>query len=70
MRKLTHKGTIRGCDARTPKDYKKVVFLRETKLYWVGEYGTKYSKARDGRTLGDWPMYHLDLDMIVSVKKS
>ncbi len=70
MKKLTRKGIVRGCDGKTSKDYNSVVFLRETKLHWMGEHGTKYSKVRNGRMSGDWPMYRLDLDTIVPVKKS
>ena len=67
--KMTHTGIIRGCDRRTPDDYKAKVCLRETKLYWISKQGTKFFKKRDGATLGYWPMYRLDLDSIKKVEE-
>ena len=64
MKGITHTGIIKGYDARTPSNYTKCIFLRETKLYWISQSGTKYSKNKDGCVIGDWPMYQLDLDSI------
>ena len=64
MKKLTHIGIIEGCDARTSDNYRHRVQIRETKLYWIDQYGHKYSKKRGGYTIGDWPMYKLDLASI------
>lgn len=62
-KKMTHTGVFRGSDARTNKDWGGEEFLRETKNYWVTQYGLKYHKL-DGRGIGDWPLYHLDLETI------
>lgn len=64
--KMTHTGIMRGCDARTPDNFKRKVMLRETKMYWMDQYNTRYRKT-DGRTRGDWPMYRLDLDSVTSL---
>lgn len=64
MSKFTHSGYVRGCDARTPKEYRRKVQLRETKCYWIDKHGTRYSKKWDGSTPGDWPMFKLDLETI------
>lgn len=68
-KKMTHTGYIMGCDARTPKNAKALIRIRETKLYWIGQKGVKYSKKRDGATLGDWPMYRLELDSIKKLEE-
>ena len=62
--KTTHIGVLRGCDARTPRNYRQTVRLRETKLYWVDQWGRKYSKKWNGSGAGEWPMYRLMLDTI------
>jgi hypothetical protein len=59
----THIGIIKGCDSRTPGNYKAQVFLRETKCYWIGGNGDRYNK-KTGRASGDWPMYRLELDTV------
>jgi len=41
---ITHKGIIKGCNACVPKNYRREVFLRETKLWWITFSGVKYSK--------------------------
>lgn len=70
MAKLTHKGVLIGCDGRTPKGYRHIVKLRETKNFWVGEHGTKYKKTY-GYPVGEkWPMYKLVLDSIVPLKEA
>jgi hypothetical protein len=65
----THTGYIVGCDARTPRDWKRMVLLRETKKWWVAEDGTKWTK-RWGSRVGEqhsWPMYCLKLDSVLAV---
>ena len=62
--KLTHSAIKKGCDARTPRDWRARVKVRETKLYWIDKFGHKYSKKWNGRGTGNWPMYRLDLDSI------
>lgn len=69
-KKPTHIGIIRGCDARTPSDFKKWVRVRETKLYWITEHGTRYSKKWNGSGTGDWPLYRLMLDTIKPLPQS
>ena len=66
--KMTHKGDLVGCDARTPLDYRETIELRETANYWMAQNGrwwTKYRK-RDGYKTGEdkWPMFRLDLKSI------
>lgn len=65
-RKFTHIGYLRGCDARTSVGYRKLVQLRETKLYWVTEHGIKYRKDGGWEAGADWPMYKLDLESVTS----
>lgn len=56
--KFTHKGILRGYDARTPKHFRMATLLRETKLYWVDTKGRKYRK--DNLVgVGDWPLFQL-----------
>ncbi len=62
--RLTHTGTIEGCDRRTSDGYRKEIPFRETKLHWVDHCGRKFSKARDGFMIGEWPMYRLDLESV------
>ena len=64
MPKMTHIGIIEGYDARTPDNCRRRIQLRETKLYWINQFGQKYSKQRYGYMMGDWPMYSLDLKSI------
>jgi hypothetical protein len=56
VRKPTHIALKRGCDARTHDKYRKEVFIRETKNFWVDTSGRKYRKP-SGYNTGDWPMY-------------
>ena len=65
--KMTHTGIVEGNDNRTPDNYKRKVPLRETKLYWINQYHEKFSKERDGRSTGDWPMYRLIIDYIKKI---
>ena len=60
---FTHRGTIRGCDRRVHDLFRKVIRLRETKLYWISAYGSKYKKS-NGYPPCDWPMYKLMLDTV------
>jgi len=68
--KMTHTGVIEGCDARTPRGKKYRLQLRETKLYWIGKHGEKYSKSHNGRTSGDWPLYRLNLETITKIEET
>ena len=67
--RFTHTGIIRGCDARTPKDWRRTRRFRETKMYWIDEHGTKYSKKWRGQTTGDWPMYKLDMESLTPMEE-
>ena len=62
---MTHAGVIVGSDARVSSGFTKAIQLRETKLYWVSDYGHKFKKTT-GYGTGDWPLYRLKLS---SVKK-
>ncbi len=67
-RTMTHKGYLVGTDSRTPDTFKMLVNLRETKMFWITEYDTKFRKAT-GRVVGtDWPMHCLDLGSIKKVE--
>jgi hypothetical protein len=65
--KFTHTGILRGYDARTPDNYRRKMLLRETKNFWVTQFGAKYRKDT-GRGMGDWPMYKLDLKTITEIE--
>ena len=65
---MTHTGIIEGCDARTSDKHRRRIQLRETKFYWINQFGQKYSKQKDGYGLGNWPMYKLDLTSINLIK--
>jgi hypothetical protein len=60
----THTGVLVG-DARVGSQRPKVQ-LRETKSYWITQYGTKYRKT-DGRSVGwgRWAMAILDINSVV-----
>ena len=58
--KYTHIGLMCWIDS---KGSKKMVKIRETKLYWITEHGNKYMK-NTGRGIGDYPLYALDLSTI------
>lgn len=60
---MTHTGITEGCDARTPDNYRIRKQFRETKIYWIGIYGHRYSK-RTGYRMGNWPIDKLDLASI------
>ena len=62
MKTETHIGYLIGSDARTPDKHRVKVSLRETKLYWI--HNTIKYRKRDGRGVGDWPLYRLDIDSI------
>ena len=65
-KKMTHIGILEGVDARTPDGYQRKIMLRETNKYWMDKYNTRYRKS-DGRTSGNWPMYRLNIDSVVSL---
>ncbi len=71
MKKMTHWGIIEGCDDRTPDGTQYKARLRETKLFWITEKGTKYSKKFYGNLAGEaWPMYSLQLESIKPLSHS
>lgn len=63
MKLPTHIAYEKGCDGRTSDNYRREVFIRETKNFWITDKGTKYNKSY-GKTLGDWPMYKIVLESI------
>lgn len=64
---FTHTAYEVGVDARTPKNYRRKVLLRETKTMWISKDGRRYMKQRDGCVAGDWPMLMLDLETLTSL---
>ena len=46
----------------------KTIKVRETKLYWIGMNGTKFSKKYNGLVTGDWPSESIDLDTLKPIK--
>jgi len=63
MKLPTHIAYEKGCDNRTPDNYRRIVLVRETKNFWITAKGTKYKKSH-GVTLGNWPMYEIVLKSI------
>jgi hypothetical protein len=61
--RYTHTAEILGCDARTNPNFRRRVYLRETKLHWVSKDGLKFRKT-NGIGIGDWPLYMIDMDTI------
>ena len=65
MSKMTHTGIEVGCAYN--KDIKRKLKLRETKNYYISEYGTKYRKG-DGRRVGErFAIFSLDISSISSL---
>ena len=64
---FTHTAYEVGVDARTTKNYRRKVLLRETKTMWISKDGRRYMKRRDGYTAGDWPMFKLDIETITEI---
>lgn len=61
---FTHTGILIGCDARIPNDYRRCIFLRETKNFWVSRNGCRYRKS-DLRPPGcDSPMDKIEKETI------
>jgi hypothetical protein len=56
--KPTHIALEKGCDARTPDNYRGEILIRESKNFWITSTGHKYRKP-NGRGLGTWPMFEL-----------
>ena len=63
MKPPTHIAYEKGCDNRTPDNYRREVFIRETKNFWITTKGMKYHK-HNGSCLGDWPTYKIILESI------
>ena len=62
MKKMTHKGMVVGNAYN--RGIIREVKLRETKKYYISEYGTKYRKG-DGSIPGEiYPILSLDLSTI------
>ena len=67
MKEFTHTAIECGNDNRVPASYRRLVELRETKLYWISKNGKKYRK-RTGNVLGDWPTFRIDLSTVKEIK--
>ena len=65
---FTHEGYEFGFDARMPDNYKRKVILRETKTLWISKCGKRYSKKRNGRVSGVWPLVYLELSTIKKIE--
>ena len=57
---FVYEGYIIRYDARTPKNYKRKVKLRETKTMWITESGERFSKKWLTTPGMDWPLYCLE----------
>ena len=66
MKKMTHIGMVVGMAYN--RGIKREIKLRETKMYYISEYGTKYSKD-DGNITGErFPTFYLDISTIKELK--
>ena len=63
MKTYTHKGKLIA-DARS-RDM--MVYLRETKNFWITPAGMKFRK-QSGSGMGEWPTYHLQMESITPLK--
>ena len=65
MSKMTHTGIEVGCAYN--KGIKRKLKLRETKKYYISEYGTKYRKD-DGSIVGErFATFRLDISTITTL---
>lgn len=63
MKDATHKGTVHVHNYGSPYTY--FVLLRETKLHWIDQTGTKWRKRNGKRARSDaWDTHELDLKSI------
>ena len=62
MSKITHIGMEVGCAYN--KGIKREIKLRETKNYYISEYGTKYRKGDGGRVGERFATFSLDISTI------
>ena len=62
MKKMTHKGMVVGNVHN--RGITKEVKLRETKKYYISEYGTKYKKGDGSIPSEIYPILNLDLPTI------
>ena len=62
MKKMTHKGMVVGNVHN--RGITKEVKLRETKKYYISEYGTKYRKDTGSITGEKFPIFELDISTI------
>ena len=62
MSKLTHTGIEVG--RAYNKGIKREIKLRETKNYYISEYGTKYRKGDGGRVGERFVIFKLDISSI------
>ena len=67
-KKMTHKAVMQGQDARTSGMKPRWIRLRETKLFWVSQNGTKYRKTY-GTQATEWPLYFIDLETITELEE-
>jgi hypothetical protein len=57
---FTHEGYIVGNDARTSKNYRRKVRLRQTKTLWIAEDGSRFNKKWLVNPGTNWPLYCLE----------
>ncbi len=63
--KFTHEGQIFGNDLRAPS-YRRRVFLRETKNFFIADIGIKFKKT-NGSGIGELPLFSLDLKTLKKI---
>ena len=62
MKKMTHIGMEEGMAYN--RGIKREIKLRETKMYYISKYGTKYRKV-DGSIIGEgFPTFNLNISTI------
>ena len=62
MKKMTHIGMEVGMAYNRGK--KREIKFRETKKYYISEYGTKYGKDNGSRVGERFPLFKLDISTI------
>ena len=69
-KEFTHQGKLVGVDKRTDPKWSLIAKLRETRKFWVSEYGNKYYKV-DGWKVGEtFPLNKLDINSIKPINIS
>jgi hypothetical protein len=68
---ITHQGFLVGVDSRTSPEFRRRIYLRETKFYWMDSGDVRWRKSDGHRTPREsFPMFRLDLSSITAVSNS